>query len=392
MIIDPRGESLKHWVDKITKSGLASADIEAIKYTTHILCYGFAISPEECICIVNHSHSYEWQWAIEKILSSGVKLIYHNGAYDQLITEANGFKIKNFYWDTMVAQHVMQPEMPRTLAYITSVNTREPYYKDETKGDEDAKSWTRKWWDVPGNKEKVWKYNCKDDGCTFENFVVQESEISNGPSGWYPTFLFEMAEIPVGVRISQAGMLRDEDRHRELKGALLYIWADFQSALNNLVGRKINTNSSKQMCELLYDELELKTKRKRDKNGKWVRTADEDALVALVGECKDRYDKVVQKPVKERWLKALVVCKLTMKIRGVRKVLSSYVDVEISDDGRARGFVKITGAETGRWSISKFIDNTGLAFQTIPRDPVELEDERVLDNIEGLLELEGVLK
>jgi len=97
MIIDPRGESLKHWVDKITKSGLASADIEAIKYTTHILCYGFAISPEECICIVNHSHSYEWQWAIEKILSSGVKLIYHNGAYDQLITEANGFKIKNFY-------------------------------------------------------------------------------------------------------------------------------------------------------------------------------------------------------------------------------------------------------------------------------------------------------
>jgi len=392
MIIDPRGENLKHWVDKIIKSDVVAADIEAIKYTTHILCYGFAISPEETICIVHHPHSYEWEWAISTILSSGVPLVYHNGPYDQIVSEANGFKIKNYFRDTMVAQHVMQPEMPRSLAYITSVETREPFYKDETKGDEDSKAWTRKWWDVAGNREKVWRYNCKDTGCTFECDTAQEREMISGPTGWYPTFLFEMAEIPVGVRISQAGMLRDENRHKELKGALLYIWADFQSALNNVVGRKVNTNSSKQMCILLFDELKLKTKRKRDKNGKWVRTADEDALVALVGECKAKFDGVVREETKTKWLKALVICKLTMKIRGVRKVLSSYVDVEISDDGRARGFVKITGAETGRWSISKFYDNTGMPMQTIPRDPVELEDESVLDNIEGLLELEGALK
>ena len=114
--------------------------------------------------------------------------------------------------------------------------------------------------------------------------------------------------------------------------------------------------------------------------------------MSLVGECKAQYDNRVQKAVKEKWLKALVVCKLTMKIRGVRKVLSSYVDIEISEDGRARGLVKITGAETGRWSMSKFFDNTGIPMQTVPRDPVELEDESVLDNIEGLLELEGALK
>ena len=54
--------------------------------------------------------------------------------------------------------------------------------------------------------------------------------------------------------------------------------------------------------------------------------------------------------------------------------------------------MKITGAETGRWSMSKYIDNTGIAMQTVPRDPVELEDEGVLDNIDALLELEGALK
>jgi len=220
MVIDPRGEELNHWVDKIIKSGLASADIEAIKYTTHILCYGFAISPSETVCIVNRPHSFEFRWAVDKILSSGIRLIYHNGPYDQIISEANGFKIANYFWDTMVAQHVMQPEMPRSLAYITSVNTREPYYKDETKGDEDTKSWTQKWWSKPENREKVYRYNCKDDGCTFENCLVQEDEIATGPVGWGTTFKFEMSEIPVGVRISQAGMLRDEKKHRELKAAL----------------------------------------------------------------------------------------------------------------------------------------------------------------------------
>ena len=42
--------------------------------------------------------------------------------------------------------------------------------------------------------------------------------------------------------------------------------------------------------------------------------------------------------------------------------------------------------------MSKYYDNTGIHMQTVPRDPVKLEDESVLDNIDALLELEGALK
>ena len=64
----------------------------------------------------------------------------------------------------------------------------------------------------------------------------------------------------------------------------------------------------------------------------------------------------------------------------------------VSEDGRSRSFVKPTGAETFRWSMAKFLDGTGMNMQTLPRDPVEIEDESILDNIDLLLELEKALK
>ncbi len=392
-IIDPRGTELDGWVERIIQNGIASADIESIKYTNHILCYGFATDPQTCVCIVNHSsHDFEFKQAVARILSSGIKLIYHNGTFDQIISENNGYKIKNYFWDTMVGQHSMYSELPRSLAYITSTETREPYYKDEGRigAEEDQKGWADKM-----NREKLYRYNCKDVGCTFEGYLAQQRELENGPKGWRSTFDFEMSEIPVAVSISQAGMNRDAERVRELKAILLYQWAEQQSILNELVGHTLNVNSNKQMTATLFDELGLPERRKRDKYGKWVRTCEEDALVSLIGHCKDMYDKRKRPDVKERWLKLLLICKVSLKIRGIRKVLSSYVSVPGSPDGRCRGFVKITGAETGRWSMAKYLDNTGMAMQTIARDPVEIEDDFFLYDKEKLalvLEMEAALK
>ena len=41
--------------------------------------------------------------------------------------------------------------------------------------------------------------------------------------------------------------------------------------------------------------------------------------------------------------------------------------------------------ETGRWSAEKFIDDTGLNSMTLPRDPVEVDDELTEDNASALL-------
>ncbi len=105
-----------------------------------------------------------------------------------------------------------------------------------------------------------------------------------------------------------------------------------------------------------------------------------------------RYESHVQTDEKSRWLKRLLICKITIKLRGIGKVISSHISVAISADGRARSFVKLTGAETGRWSMAKFIDDTGMNLQTLPRELVELEDESILEKIDILLDLEKALK
>jgi uracil-DNA glycosylase family 4 len=99
-IIDPKGSELDDWVERIIASGTVSADIESIKYTNHILCYGFATDPSTCICIVNHGpHDFGFKQAVGRILSSGVKLIFHNGTFDQIVSENNGFQVKNYFWE-----------------------------------------------------------------------------------------------------------------------------------------------------------------------------------------------------------------------------------------------------------------------------------------------------
>ncbi len=38
---------------------------------------------------------------------------------------------ENVYYDSMLAQHVLNPEFPKKLEFISSIETREPFYKDE---------------------------------------------------------------------------------------------------------------------------------------------------------------------------------------------------------------------------------------------------------------------
>ena len=57
-----------------------------------------------------------------------------------------------------------------------------------------------------------------------------------------------------------------------------------------------------------------------------------------------------------------------LKIRGLRKRLSSYIDIAIDDDGRMRTTLSVGGTETGRFTSSKTLWNTGCNLQTIPRE------------------------
>lgn len=68
--------------------------------------------------------------------------------------------------DTLIRHHILWPELPHKLQFLTRQYTREPYYKDE------GHNWNLK------NMRKLRRYNALDVTVTFEVYNEQESEFA----------------------------------------------------------------------------------------------------------------------------------------------------------------------------------------------------------------------
>jgi hypothetical protein len=90
--------------------------------------------------------------------------------FDVNFYEMLGFRIQlEKVQDTMLRHHVLWPELPHKLQFLTRQYTREPYYKDE------GKRWSLK------NMTSLRKYNCKDVCTTIEVWEEQEKEFDKRP-------------------------------------------------------------------------------------------------------------------------------------------------------------------------------------------------------------------
>lgn len=380
LVTDPRGMELEEWTQQLCQAEFLGADIETVKNSSRILCVGFAPSPELAVCI-NAEH-HEGQRAIGRILASPAKKIFQLGTFDTIqLIHLNGYEIRDpeaekldrpYFWDTLVAQHVLAPELPRSLEFLTSLYTREPYYKTVGRGTipDDEKGWSE-----CVEKQSLYEYNCRDCCTTIEIAFKQMDEIAAEPKPTQDIFAFEMEMVGATRDISMAGMFVDEKRRAIIEDVLLRKWGTKQFVLDRLTGYETNVRSTK-LKTILYEKLGLPTRRKR---GGTI-TTDEDAIVSLITLCKDKVSTLVRQDAILDWQVKLAVCQTILEIRGIRQTLSNYILAlqrngrpRISSDGRIRSMYRI-GPETGRWSASKYVDGSGFAAQTMPRDPIEIPD------------------
>ena len=268
----------------------------------------------------------------------------------------------------MIAAHVMEPELPRSLGYLTSIYTREPYYKHSGKDSIPADD---KEWGANVNKDTLYVYNAKDCCVTYEIAEQQMVEIQEDEL-YIRRMNYEMEMLEVASHISDAGMLTDMERLGVLKEVLLDKWARKQAVLELLSGWKINVRSPK-LKLLLYDKDKMNLPARRNREGGL--TTDEDAIVSLIGFCKGKAEELKTESKKMEWEIKLSVCKLILEIRGIRQMLSNYILSKRGDDNRSRSLYKVAGTETGRWSAKSYVDGTGYNAQTNPRDPVEVPEE-----------------
>lgn len=236
--------------------------------------------------------------------------------------------------DTMVGQAILFPDLPKGLDFITSIYTREPYYKDEGK---------RRFKGLGGNDKDFWKYNAKDSVVLMEAFPKIYRDLKK--QGNIDTYHHQVQIIEPLMYMSERGIRMDIDSlHKASEEAGREIEELTEQVSKMTDGYILNPNSTKQLKDYFYVKRGIKPYVKRSTGRP---TVDETALKRLA-----RKGEPVAKPL--------------LDIRRLVKLKGTYLDVKLDKDNRLRCSYNPVGATTGRLSSSKTIFGTGTNLQNQP--------------------------
>jgi DNA polymerase len=360
--IDPGLECL----DILASSPILSCDIETVKATTSIICVGFGISETEAYVLPYDSPNT--RTILHTILPNpNIKKIFHMGIYDSTVLSLNDFGVEGYTDDTIIMSHILDPEMPRDLDFLTSIYTRQPHYKTQGRATIPGDT---KGWKAARNRQELFEYNGKDCTTTFAIYNRLQQEIRN--DGLLDLYSYEMTVNEMFRELTLQGLLVDQERMDLIRTGVNNQKKQTQAILNLLAGQPINVQGKKTLPEFLYRTLKLPAKTKYDrKKKKSKETTEQKALVQLIGYCKAKIDEYKTDKKKEEWERNLHILTSILKIRERDKLISSYLDITLHD-GRAKSIWRADGTETGRPSSKLFVDDSGLNLMTIPRSKIEI--------------------
>ena len=235
--------------------------------------------------------------------------------YDRDKMKRLGFIIKKLASDTMFKAFCINPELPKNLAFLTSIYTEEPFYKNEGM--------------YEGSVQDL-LIGCARDACvTKEIDEVEDSEIDElGTRDFYEQFMIPLAELY--MEIENEGMDRDKTIHEELIKKYVEWDEKINYELFKLSGNQtINTGSWQQVDKLLYTTWGIPRRK----------GTSEEVLTGLL-------NNVVKDPAKRRGIE------LILEDRRVKKTLNTYLLSPADFDGRMRTSFFLC-LDTGRTSTNQ---------------------------------------
>jgi uracil-DNA glycosylase family 4 len=348
-IIRPTFDQCLEYIEEcmIRKDCLIGCDTES--HFGKIVSVQLSYAKDSAICIPFQSRKGNYYFPPEQELvlwkslfnlleNCGKRLIGQNFiAFDVFMFAMHGGNwqkiYNNVYFDTMYASQTLQPELPKGLDFLTSIYTKEPYYKGEGKE-----------WDSRHGEEEFWTYGCKDAAILHEIQEQQEEELKE-ENLWniFQTRYMEMSGKQLAM--SLRGLPLDSTKRKELAFKFEVEITRLHAQLTHLIGEVLNVRSTPQMREFLYDKLKLKPKYTH----KGTKSVDKYVL----------YDTLSKDPDQES-------LKLILKIREKRTLYSNDIRIRVDSDGKARTTYGFT--ETGRFTSKKCPLGTGSNLQNITSD------------------------
>jgi len=227
-------------------------------------------------------------------------IVGQNFNYDRDKLRRLGFAIRRIHSDTMLKGFAINPELPKGLAFFTSIYTREPFYKDEGMYEGEIRDLL---------------LGCARDSCvTYEINDAMDSDLDElGVRKFYENFLLTLPDFY--AEIESNGFCIDNDKRMEL----IQKYVEWDQRLGfemfQLAGLDINCGSPTQVYELLFNHWKLP---RRDG------TSEEEltSLLNLKHGVKDESQRI--------WIEKC------LERRRVKKTISTYLFALADYDGKMR--------------------------------------------------------
>lgn len=346
--IAPQFDEVMKFYKLIETTDICAFDLEALP--DFMTCFSLAIRQGNrvlamCIPLMDNYRNY-WSAQQELDIIQGLARILKNPAIRKLMQ--NGmFDITymlrkyhiftdNFYFDTMLAQHLCYTDLPKGLDYLTSVYTYEPYYKDQGK---------KVHFELQKDWRAYWYYNAKDSGYLFQIMDNLKQELSDFEAE--DSMQYKMDLHKPLIEMFHNGILADKEGIIEYGKQLEIEINEHQKELNEITGKELNTNSSPQMIAYFYGTCMIKPYIDR-------KTGNPTCNVVALSR------------IAKKNKKGSKAARIIMLMRTKGKLLSTYFRVNLDKDNKLRCSYKISGTVSDRLSSEATYFGTGANLQNQP--------------------------
>ncbi len=189
--------------------------------------------------------------------NNGIKKVCQNGKFDISILRSHGIKVKNFYFDTMLASYVIDPDQKHNMDNLAKV-----YLGYETIPLSDLignKKNAGKIFDV--ELEKLSEYAAEDADITFRLFTKLK-EIIDKEKLQKIAYDIEFPLVEVLEQMERNGVKIDTESLRKFSKELEIKLDELTKQIYSLSGLTFNINSTKQLQEVLFEKLKLPLSKK----------------------------------------------------------------------------------------------------------------------------------
>jgi len=334
---------LLRWVDVLRQAGTFAFDTEtdSLDYmNAHLVGMSFCCEAGTA-CYIPLSHDYPGapdQLPFDTVLNqvrflledASVLKIGQHLKYDQHILANQGITLRGFAGDTMLESYVLDSVAGRhDMDSLAERHLNRKTVTFEDIAGKGAKQLTFNQIDL----ERASHYACEDADITWQLYQCLTAKLNQNPSLKKVYETIELPLAPVLQTIERNGALVSREILQEQSAVLGARLIELEARAHELAGRPFNLGSTKQLGEILFDELQLPVIKKTPKGAP---STAEEVLVELA----------LDYPLP----------KLLIEHRGLSKLKSTYTDklpVLINDrTGRIHTSYHQAVTATGRLSSS----------------------------------------